>query len=65
MNFYFTYVLRSHKDNNLYIGFTNDLKRRVSEHNQGKNKSTHGREPLDLIYFEGHKEKKAALKREK
>ncbi|MEI7542997.1 MAG: GIY-YIG nuclease family protein [bacterium] len=62
--FFFVYVLLSRKDNNFYIGYTNDIKRRVEEHNQGKNISTCNRLPVELIYFEGHKSKTDALRRE-
>jgi len=47
-----TYVLKSLKDSNLYIGSTTDLNRRVDEHNRGKNKSTRSRIPLKFVYFE-------------
>jgi putative endonuclease len=49
---YFVYVLQSEKDKNLYIGFTDNLKRRLEEHNQGKNLSTKSRIPLKLIFYE-------------
>ncbi len=62
--FFYVYVLISRKDGNFYIGFTNDLKRRLEEHSQGKNISTCNRLPVELIYFEGHKSKTDALKRE-
>ncbi|MEK7497268.1 MAG: GIY-YIG nuclease family protein [Patescibacteria group bacterium] len=51
--FYYTYVLRSQKDGELYIGFTNNLKRRLVEHKKGLNFSTKYRLPFELIYFEG------------
>lgn len=51
--FYCVYVLSSEKDNKLYIGYTNNLKRRLVEHKQGKNFSTSFRLPFQLIYFEG------------
>ena len=35
---YWTYVLKSCDDGELYYGFTNDLKRRLEEHNQGSRK---------------------------
>jgi putative endonuclease len=35
--FFYAYVLLSQKDNNYYIGYTNNLKRRLEEHNSGKN----------------------------
>ncbi|WP_435049666.1 GIY-YIG nuclease family protein [Formosa sp. S-31] len=39
---YFVYVIRSSKDGRLYKGMTQDLVRRIKEHNQGKNRSTKG-----------------------
>ena len=43
------YILRSKKDNNFYIGKTNNLKRRLYEHNKGLVQSTKSRIPLDLL----------------
>ena len=37
---YYAYVLKSELDNRLYKGLTNNLERRIYEHNQGKHKST-------------------------
>jgi len=34
---FYVYILKSEKDGKLYIGYTNDLKRRLEEHNSGKN----------------------------
>ncbi|MFA5806468.1 MAG: GIY-YIG nuclease family protein [Melioribacteraceae bacterium] len=59
------YVLLSEKDNNRYIGFTNDIERRLTEHNLGKVKSTKNRQPLKLIYTELYENKSDAMKREK
>ncbi|MEK7168958.1 MAG: GIY-YIG nuclease family protein [Patescibacteria group bacterium] len=63
--FFYTYVLKSLKDNNLYIGWTNNLKLRVQKHNLGKVESTKNRRPLDLIYYEVCKNKDKAITREK
>jgi putative endonuclease len=63
--FYYTYVLHSKKDGLFYMGYTNNLKRRLYQHNNGENISTRNRRPLKLIYFEGHLDKKDALRREK
>lgn len=63
--YYYVYVLHSSKDNNFYVGYTNDIKKRVVEHNSGKVKSTKFRRPLKLIYWEGCLSQKDALKREK
>jgi putative endonuclease len=62
---YFTYVLRSGVDRNLYIGFCKDLKVRLAEHNKGKVKSTKFRAPFDLVYYEACLDKNKAIKREK
>lgn len=45
MKFHYLYVLLSLKDNKLYIGSTNDLKRRIQEHNHGRNILTAKRLP--------------------
>lgn len=63
--FFYTYVLLSNKDNNYYIGYTNNLKRRLEEHNSGKNFSTKPRTPFKLIYFEGCINEDDAKQREK
>ena len=46
---YFVYILKSLKDNNLYIGRTKDFKRRFNEHNSGKVRSTKSRKPFILL----------------
>ena len=60
---YYVYVICDIKGN-LYIGYTNDLKRRIKEHNNGENKSTKGR-IWKLIYCEAFLSKKDAVLREK
>ena len=64
-DFYFTYILRSHKDGKNYSGFTKNLKLRLELHNKGKVESTKHRRPLELIYFEACKSRDDALRREK
>ena len=61
---FFVYILQSKKDRKLYIGYTNDLKRRIQEHNSGKNQSTKVRRPFELIYYEAYKSEKDAKNRE-
>ena len=61
---FYVYLLQSEKDGNLYTGYTNDLKRRIYEHNAGKNTSTAYRKPLKLIYYEAYIDKEDALGRE-
>ena len=62
---YYTYVLKSIKDNMLYIGFSKDLKQRLELHQKGAVESTKERRPLELIYYEACIEKADAIKREK
>ena len=63
--FYYVYVLQSEKDGNFYVGYTNDIKRRLEEHNSGKVPSTKDRKPLKLIYWEGCLNQQDATRREK
>ncbi len=65
MNYYYTYVLQSLKDLNLYVGYTNNLVKRVDDHNKGKVPSTKNRVPLKLIYWEGCLNQQDATRREK
>jgi len=62
---YYVYILISQKDGMCYTGFTDDLDRRILEHNQGLQASTRNRIPLELIYFEGCVNKQDAISREK
>ena len=63
--FYYTYVLYSEKDKKLYIGYTHDLEKRYKEHCEGKVKSTKGKRPLKLIYYEACINIEDAIRREK
>lgn len=56
--------MRSLKDGKLYTGYTNNLGRRLKEHNNGLTKSTWHRRPFKLVYSESYKNKKEAAKRE-
>lgn len=62
---YYTYVLRSRKDGNLYTGHTKNLEARFKQHNQGEVESTSYRQPLDLIYYEACRSVEDAIHREK
>jgi len=61
---FYLYVLKSKKDGNLYIGSTNDLRRRLSEHNAGRSRSTKSRIPFELRYYEAYFNEVNARKRE-
>jgi putative endonuclease len=60
-----TYILRC-ADDTLYVGCTNDLKKRLHEHNHAKAgaKYTHGRRPVVLAYSEKHRTLAKARARE-
>ncbi len=49
---YYTYVLKSKKDGKLYTGSTNDLRKRLLQHNKGLTLYTKGRGPFEIIYYE-------------
>ncbi len=61
---FYVYVLKSRKDSNLYIGSTNDLIKRLKEHNSGKVSATKPRNPFYLVYYEAYLAEGDARKRE-
>ena len=61
----YVYILRSQNDNKRYIGLTNNLKRRLEEHNSGRVKATRNRRPFVLEYYEEINDRSDAAKREK
>ena len=66
MNSYYVYILSNYTNSTLYIGVTNDLKRRLYEH---QNKLIEGFSSKyntnKLVYFEEVSDVKAAIQREK
>lgn len=58
------YVLRSQKDNKRYVGMTNDVEKRLEQHQSGKVKSTKNRRPLQLVYTEEFETREEASKKE-
>lgn len=56
---------RSLKDNQFYIGSSNNVQRRLKEHQAGKKISTVKRLPVELLYFEAHRSQEDVLRREK
>ncbi len=65
MNFCYVYILESQKDNGWYTGYTSDLKKRLSEHQNGYTHSTKYRRPWKLIYYEACLSDADAIAREK
>ena len=62
---FYTYVLLSLKDKEFYIGSTDNLKRRLTQHSHGKVDATRYRLPLKLIYYEYFVNQEDAEAREK
>lgn len=65
LKMYYIYILESKRDNNLYVGYSNDLKRRFEEHNNGDVDATKNRRPFKLIYYEAFLNQQDATSREK
>lgn len=61
---HYVYVLYCKQDKELYIGYTQDLKRRIQEHNAKRNFSTKSRTPFILIYTEACLNEEDAKRRE-
>jgi len=61
---YFVYLLKSKVDDSLYIGYTDDLKKRLYQHNDKQNTSTKSKAPYELIYCEVYKARSDAKYRE-
>ncbi|MEK7186515.1 MAG: GIY-YIG nuclease family protein [Patescibacteria group bacterium] len=62
---YYFYILRSLKNEKLYLGSTSDLKSRVRSHNAGENRATKPNTPYELIYYSAFKNKDDAIECEK
>lgn len=64
---YYVYVLKSLKDGLHYTGITNNIEKRLNEHNHGKKNtpSTMNRGPFKVIYHEIVEDRAEARKREK
>jgi putative endonuclease len=61
---YYVYLLQSEKDMEYYVGQTNDIKKRLSEHNAGLVRATKHRRPLRLIGYEAYDSRNEARWRE-
>lgn len=61
---YYVYILKLN-NNNLYKGFTNNINRRINEHQKGRVKSTKYFQPVQLVHYEVYLLKSDAKRREK
>lgn len=59
------YAIKSHIKNYIYVGMTNNIERRIWEHNAGMQQSTKAYKPYSLIYTEICEDRTQARIREK
>ncbi len=60
---FYVYILKLNNDQ-LYTGYTSDLKRRLAEHQSGHSPFTSERLPVELIHYEAYKLESDARRRE-
>lgn len=61
---FYVYILKSERDSKFYIGYSNNLQKRVKEHNAKLVRSTKSRTPFRVVYYEAYAAKGDATKRE-
>ena len=61
---FFLYILQSEKDSSYYVGYSDNLEKRLYEHNSFTGRYTSRKKPWKLVYCEEYIEKSDALKRE-
>jgi putative endonuclease len=59
------YILYSKSFDRYYVGYTNNIERRITEHNRKKGKFTDAGIPWELVHYELYSTRKEAMKREK
>jgi len=62
---HYVYILKSVKDQKFYVGYTDDLKKRIARHEKGEVGATKFRRPFRLVCYEAFSNKRDALSREK
>lgn len=62
---HYVYILQSLKDKQYYTGLTNNIERRLQEHNSGRVTVTKSRKPFRIVYSERTENLKEARTREK
>lgn len=61
---FYVYIIKSMKNNQLYTGSTNNLRRRFAEHNLGLSTYTKKYKPYILVYYEAYRSEEDARNRE-
>lgn len=62
---YYVYVLKSFKDGGYYTGSTDDIVKRLRQHNEGLNTSTRHRRPLEVVFKKEFETREEALRFER
>ncbi len=62
---YFVYIIQSEKDHTYYKGFTQNIEKRMFEHNNGLSRYTSLKMPWKLVFIQEFQTKREALIREK
>ena len=63
--YYYVYIIQSEKDNTFYKGYSENVYKRLEQHNQGESHYISFKRPWKLVYFEELPSKREALIREK
>ena len=64
-SYFYVYLLYSQYDHKFYTGYTQNLQKRIKEHQSGQVVSTKNRRPLNLVYYEACLDQNDATRREK
>ena len=62
---FFVYIIQSQADHSFYKGFSEDVFKRLEQHNAGESSYTSNKLPWELVYYEELADKRTALIREK
>jgi len=57
---YYVYILQSEKTGRYYIGSSNNISRRLQEHNAGQTASLSYQRPLKVVFYQGYDNMKIA-----
>jgi putative endonuclease len=61
---YFTYIIKSQRNGKYYVGSSDDVQRRLQDHNWSRTPSTKTGIPWKLVYFEKYDTRSEAMTRE-
>lgn len=64
LNMYYVYAIKSLTRIYIYVGLTDNIERRIGQHNKGQNRSTKAYKPFKLIYTEAFETRKEAREKE-